>query len=157
MQPRISVKRTWSDADVVRLSLEVCDGTSRVVVEAYAGLDWGTASARSLKAFGEQIHGGIFDLEAGKDGREYAGGAFRARFHWFRPRALLISTLQQGDFFEFKGAKVSTEATMFLRTELGLLDQFVAADGGRAPWHHAGQQPPRLNRGRSSATSVPAM
>ena len=127
MLPRISVKRTWSDVDVVRLSLEVCDGTSRVIVEAYADLDWGTASARSLKAFSYQIHGGIFDLEAGKDGPEYAGGAFRARFHWFQPRALLISTMQQGNFFEFKGARVSKEAKMFLRTELGLLDQFVAA------------------------------
>jgi len=127
MQPRISVKRTWSDADVVQLSFEVCDGKSSFVVEAYAGLDWGTASAKNLKAFGEQIHGGIYDLEAGDDGPEYAGGAFRARFHWFRPRALLISTTQQGDFFEFKGAQVSDEAKMFLRTEPGLLDQFVAA------------------------------
>src|SRR6516162_5931433 len=127
MQPRIAIKRIWSDEDVLRFACEVCDGRSLFVAEAYAGLDWGTAAAKSLKTFSLHIHGGIFDLEAGNDGPEYAGGAFRARFHWLRPTALFISTTQQGDFFEFKGNQVAAEARMFLRTEVGLLDQFVAA------------------------------
>jgi hypothetical protein len=71
--------------------------------EAYASVDWGAAAAAALRTFGEQIHGGLFDLEAGKEGLEYA------------------------------------TATMFLRTEPSLLDQFIAAlpaldapDGGQA-------------------------
>jgi hypothetical protein len=40
--------------------------------EAYASLDWGAAAAAALRTFGEQIHGGLFDLEAGKEGLEYA-------------------------------------------------------------------------------------
>jgi hypothetical protein len=48
-------------------------------------------------------------------------------------------TIQQGDFFRFKGSQVAPTATMFLRTEPSLLDQFIAAlstldasDEGRA-------------------------
>jgi len=77
-------------------------------------------------------------LEAG-EGLEYASGSFRARFHYYKPNQLLISTIQQRDFFRFKGSQVAPTATMFLRTEPSLLDQFIAAlpaldasDGGQA-------------------------
>jgi hypothetical protein len=53
----------------------------------------------------EQIHGGPFDLEAGNEGPEYASGWFRARFHYYKPDQLRISTIQQGDFFSFKGRR----------------------------------------------------
>ena len=52
---------------------------------------------------------------------------FRARFHYYKPNQLLISTIQQGDFFSFKGSSTAPMATMFLRTEPALLDRFVAA------------------------------
>jgi hypothetical protein len=107
--------------------------------EAYASLDWGTAAAAALRAFGEQIHGGLFDLEAGKEGPEYASGWFRARLHYYKPNQLLISTIQHGEFFSFKDSRTAPTATMFLRTEPSLLDQFIAAlpaldasDGGHA-------------------------
>jgi len=48
--------------------------------EAYALLDWEATAAAALRTFGEQIHGGQFDLEAGKEGLEYASGSFRALF-----------------------------------------------------------------------------
>ena len=127
MEPRIAIKRIWSDEDLLKLSVQVCDGRSLFVSEAYVALNWGTASGNSLKTLGPQVPGGIFDLEAGNDGPEFASGAFRARFHWFRPTALLLSTTQQGDFFEFKKNQVAPEAKMFLRTEPGLLDRFAAA------------------------------
>jgi len=83
--------------------------------------------------------GGLFDLEAGKEGLEYTSGSFRARFHYYKPNRLLIATIQQGDFFRFKGSQVAPMATMFLRTEPSLLDQFIAtlpgldaSDGGQA-------------------------
>jgi len=142
MLPRITITRTWSDDDVAQLTFEVCDGVSVFTNEAYASLDWGAAAAASLRTFGEQIHGGLFDLEAGKEGLEYASGSFRARFHYYKPNQLLISTMQQGDFFRFKGSRVAPMATMFLRTEFSLLDQFIAAlpaldasDGGQAVLH----------------------
>lgn len=105
MLPRITITRTWSDNDVAQLTFEVCDGASVFTNEAYASLDWGAAAAAALRTVGEQIHGGLFDLEAGKEGLEYASGSFRARFHYYKPHQLLISTIQQGDFFGFKGSQ----------------------------------------------------
>ena len=139
MLPRITITRTWSDNDVAQLTFEVCDGVSVFTNEAYASLEWGATAATALRTFGRQIHGGLFDLEAGDEGPEYASGSFRARFHYYKPNELLISTIQQADFFRFKGSQVAPTAAMFLRTEPSLLDQFVAAlpaldapDGGRA-------------------------
>jgi hypothetical protein len=127
MTPRIAITRTWSDNDIAALAFEVCDGTSVFTNEAYVSLDWGTEMASSLHAFGHQIYGGLLDLLAGQEGVEYAGGYIRARFHWYKPGELLISTLQQGDHFPFKGGKSATEARLFLKTEPALLDRFVAA------------------------------
>lgn len=139
MLPRIAITRTWSDNDVAQLTFEVCDGVSVFANEAYASLDWGAAAAAALQTFGHQIHGGLFNLEAGEEGPEYASGSFRARFQYYKPNQLLISTIQQGDFFSFKGGQVAPAATMFLKTEPSLLDQFIAAlpaldasDGGQA-------------------------
>ena len=127
MLPRIKITRTWSDNDVAQLTFEVCDGVSVFTNEVSASPDWGAAAAAALRVFGEQIHGGLFDLEAGSEGPEYASGWFRARLHYYKPNQLLISTIQQGDFFTFKGSQVTPTATMFLRTEPSLLDQFIAA------------------------------
>jgi len=126
VNPFIRISTTWSDDDALQLQFEVFDGASTSVNSAYAPLDWFSAAANALERFGQQIHGGLHDLEAGTPGPEFAGGAFVARFHWYKPTALFISTRQQSDFFEFKGNQVAREATMFLRTEPGLLDHFVA-------------------------------
>ena len=125
MHPRIAITRTWSANDVILLSFQVCDGTSLFVTEAYAPLDWGGAAAAALRTFGRQVHGGLFNLEAGECGSEYASGAFRARFHYYKPTALLIAVTQQGDYFSFENSEVAPEARMFLQTEPALLDRFI--------------------------------
>lgn len=127
MLPHIAITRGWSDNDVAQLSFEVCDGVSAFTNAAYVGLDWGATAAAGLQIFSRQVHGGLFNLEAGEGGPEYAGGAFRARFHYFKPNELLISTTQQAEFFTFKRSEVAPAATMFLRTEPALLDRFVAS------------------------------
>ena len=127
MTPRIAITRTWSDNDIAQLAFEVCDGTSVFTNEAYVPLDWGVATASALRAFGQQIYGGLFDLQAGEEGFEYASGYIRARFHWYKPDQLLISTRQQGAHFPFKGGKAAADASFFLKTEPALLDRFVAA------------------------------
>jgi hypothetical protein len=139
MLPHIAITRTWSDNDVAQLAFEVSDGVSVFTNEAYVPLDWGAGAAAALRTFGRQIHGGLYTLEAGSGGPEYASGAFRARFHFFKPNELVIATSQQGDFFTFKRSEVAPEAKMFLRTEPNLLDRFVArlptldaSDGGEA-------------------------
>lgn len=126
MQPRITIRRTFTDDDVFRHAFEVCDGTSLFVNEAYVPIDWGVTSANALRTFSRHVHGGLFNLEAGDGGPEYASGAFRARFHFYKPTQLLISTSQQGEYFPFKTCEVATKAKMFLRTEPALLDRFIA-------------------------------
>ena len=123
----MAIARRWSDNDVAQLAFEVCDGVSVFNNEAYVALDWGATAAAALRTFGRQIHGGLFNLEAGQGGPEYASGSFRARFHYYKPNQLLISTRQQSNFFTFKSTEVASEATMFLRTEPSLLDRFIAA------------------------------
>ena len=133
----IRVSRKRSDDDVMQLQFEVCDGASTVINSAYAGLDWFANLAVALESFGRQVYGGLYDMEAGTPGPAFADGAFVARFHWFKPTDLLISTRQQSEFFEFKGNQVAREATLFLRTEPALLDRFIAelraAHDGRQP------------------------
>ena len=126
MVPIPTIRRTFTDADVFRHAFEVCDGTSLFVSEAYASIDWGETSANALRAFSRHVHGGLFNLEVGNGGPEYASGAFRARFHFYKPTDLLISTTQQGEYFPFKAREVATEAKLFLRTEPALLDRFIA-------------------------------
>ena len=127
MQPRIAISRKGLDDGILQLEFLVCDGVSTFVSESYSSSDWGVTAAAALRTFAPQIYGGIYTLEAGPGGREYAGGAFRARFHYFKPTQLLISTRQQGDYFDFKRSEVAAQAEMFLRTEPALLDRFIEA------------------------------
>jgi hypothetical protein len=80
MFSRIAITRQWSDEDVSKLIFEVCDGISQFSIEAYVSRDWGKESADALRQFGRDVYGGLFDLNAGQDGAEFAGGSFRARF-----------------------------------------------------------------------------
>ncbi len=135
----IIVERIWSDDDLLELSITVGDGQNLFSMSGYVDFDWPAETARALTSFGRQIHGGLYDLEIGKFGPEYGGGAFSARLHWYRPIELLISTHQQSAFGPFKGADVASEARLYLRTEPGLVDRFAAElpalslkDGARA-------------------------
>ena len=106
MDPYISVTRGWSDDDVIELAFEVCDGASRFVNNVYVDLGWSEQQATALTAFGQQVHGGIYDIRAGERGPEYAEGAFEARFHYYKPTLLYVSTFQQSRHFDFKGRLV---------------------------------------------------
>ena len=127
MDHHIVVTHTWADDDVAELAFEVCDGRSQFVNSAYVGLDWLKEQAAALATFSRQVHGGLYDLKAGETGPEFAGGAFLARFHYHKPTALYISTFQQSEYVPFKNSEVAAESRFFLRTEPGLLDDFVRA------------------------------
>ena len=94
---------------------------------AYVSLDWGSTVAAALRSLASQVHGGIYTMEAGDGGPEFASGMFRARFHYFKPTALMISTVQEGTHFEFKASQGAPAAPMFLRTEPALLERFAVA------------------------------
>jgi hypothetical protein len=125
MTPGIRVVKKWSDEDVIDLRFDVSDGRSLFVNTAYAPIDWIEAAATALRAFGRQLHGGIYDLHAGQFGPEFANGAFMARFHFPKPGRLFISTHQQSDYADFKGTQVASEAHLYLTSEPALLDRFI--------------------------------
>jgi hypothetical protein len=125
MKPEVRFTRIWSDDDLLELRIDVCDGRSHFSIDSYVGTEWPAEIKSSLLVFRDHVHGGIFDLKAGEFGPEYANGAFVARMHFAPPGILNVSTVQQSDYFEYKGTKVASEARLFLRTEPVLIDRFI--------------------------------
>src|SRR5262245_35438487 len=121
MEPHITVTASPYDEDLLQAVFTVCDGSSQFINSTYIGHDWLERQSAALATFSRQVHGGIYTLEAGEGGPEYAGGAFKARFHYHKPTELFISTFQQSDYIEYKRTQVASEAKLYLRTEPGLL------------------------------------
>jgi hypothetical protein len=73
------------------------------------------------------VYGGIYDMEFGKFGREYANGAFQARLH-FHPDCrghLFITVRAESEWSPFSKSEVASRATLYLKSEPGLLDKFI--------------------------------
>ena len=122
--------KIWFDAHMVELQMEVSDGISLFVNRVYVGYSVLAEVVGDLNVFKNQIHGGLLDVRFGEFGPEYAGGAFHARFHFSRPGQLSITCRQQSDFSDLGQKQVAGEATMYLRTEPVLLDNFISELGG---------------------------
>lgn len=125
MTPQVHIEKIWNDEDVLELRFEVCDGRSLFSCDTYVATSWPKDTVAALNVFREHVHGGIFDLEAGEFGIEYAKGAVRARLHFQAPGSLYISAELQSDFAEYKGSQVASEAKLYLRTEPIQLDYFI--------------------------------
>lgn len=125
MKTGIYLRKIWFDNDVVELRVECSDGTSRFVTKVYAAHDVNGA-VEELSIFKTHVHGGIYELVLGAFGPEYAGGAFHARLHYRAPGQIFITVRGESDFEEFGIKTVASEATLYLRTEPALLDNFIA-------------------------------
>jgi len=126
MQPGIRMTKVWFDDDMVELKIDVSDGTSlfsNKVYVAYQALD---DVVSDLGRFREQVHGGLLDIRFGEFGPEYASGAFHARLHFPRPGKLYITCGMESGFEEFSIKKVASKATLYLKTEPVLLDNFIS-------------------------------
>ena len=125
MNPGIYLSRVWFDSDVVRLRIEFSDGKSQFASEVYSAHDLNDV-VEGLSTFKNQMHGGIYDIVLGSFGPEYAGGAFHARLHFQSRGQIFVTVRGQSDFKEFGSKTVASEATLYLRTEPALLDNFIA-------------------------------
>ncbi len=123
--PHILFEKLWFDVHLIELRIEVSDGESKFANKVYVGHEHLQEVLRELENFKKQIHHGTYDIAFGEFGIEYANGAFRARLHFHLPGKLHISTQQQSDYFEFSKNKVASEARMYLKSEPGLLDDFI--------------------------------
>lgn len=136
MKPGISFSKIWFDDDMVELRIQVADGRSTFVNEVYVGHQQLTDLVTDLNRFKTHVHGGIYDMTFGSFGPEYAHGAFHARLDFQDQGILFVTVKSQTDFQDFGKKNVASEATLYLRTQLALLDNFIAAmkdvgDGNR--------------------------
>src|SRR4030095_6687995 len=129
MKPAITVRKLWSDDDVVKFGIRSCDGTSLFAVEAYSGSDALKDLVKGLSVFRNHLHDGIYNIRLGEFGPEYASGAFEARLHFQPPGTLFITVKAESEWTPFKKAEVASSATLYMKPEPVLLDQFIEALG----------------------------
>ena len=125
MKPGIKLEQKRFDEDVTEFKVTVADGSSEFSTDVYVSCDYLAKLIGDLCVFRDQIYGGLYDIEMGSFGPEYANGAFHARLHFYVAGKIGISTSQQTEFFEFANREVSAESKMYLRTEPVLLDNFI--------------------------------
>jgi hypothetical protein len=127
MTPSIVLAKVWSDDDVVEFAITTSDGCSQFFVKVYVGHEKLESLAADLDSFKGQVYGGIYDMEFGKFGPEYANGAFQARLH-FHPKGqghLYITVRAESDWRQFSTTDVASQVTLYLKSEPALLDRFI--------------------------------
>jgi len=125
MNASIIFEKIWDDESLIELEIKVNDGQNLFTMQVYT-TEYGIKKIYDeLNVFKEHIHGGIYDLDLGSFGPEYASGAFHARFHFQERGKINITTKMQSDYFDFGKKQVAREATLFLITEPALLDNFI--------------------------------
>ena len=115
----------WVDIDLIELKVEVSNGISLFFNQVYVQHEALTYMIADLKVFRNQIKGGLLDVRLGEFGPEYANGAFHGRFHFQGLGKLYIICKQQTKFENFPLRLVANKATIHLKTEPVLLDNFI--------------------------------
>lgn len=112
---------------MVELTISVTDGTSIFQCNSYVGHKAFSDIVEQLNIFKKQIHGGLYDLRLGEFGPEYASGAFHARFEFHKSGngKLSITSRSESEWNEFTHTKVASNATLYLKTEPALLDNWL--------------------------------
>jgi hypothetical protein len=121
----ITFTKIWSDQDMIELRIDVSDGTSFFSNHVYVGYSQFAEAVSHLDTFKTHVHGGLLDMRFGEFGPEYASGAFHARLQFHNTGKLCITCSQQSAFEDFGRKNVASEATLYLRTEPVLLDNFL--------------------------------
>lgn len=102
---------------------------SRFSTGVYVGHQQLAENISALNVFKNHVYGGLFHLQWGQFGPEYAGGVFHARFSFSKPRKLFVPCKMQPEFEESTVNQVAGEATLFIRAEPALLNRFIAELG----------------------------
>jgi hypothetical protein len=126
MKPGICFKEIWSDDDVVVLKIDSFDGNSLFSTKVYVGHQSLVDLTAELSDFKDKVYGGIYDIQMGAFGPEYANGAFRARLHFSQHSKIHITVEAESEFEDFGRKNVASRATLYLISEPVLLDNFIA-------------------------------
>jgi hypothetical protein len=129
MPSHLEIKKVWSDDDVVEFEVTTLDGCSQFCIKVYAGHSEFEALIADLDRFKRRIYGGIYDIEFGKFGPEFANGALHARLHFDTEGRgqLFITVHAESDWHPFKKTEVAGRASFYLKSEPVLLDNFIDA------------------------------
>ncbi|HYJ87697.1 MAG TPA: hypothetical protein VEW46_16660 [Pyrinomonadaceae bacterium] len=126
MNPGIYLEKIWSDDDALEIQIHSSDGASVFCSHVYAGHQSLTNLITELSVFKDHVYGGIYDIQLGSFGPEYASGAFHARLHFQTLSKIHITVKAQSEFKEFGMKHVASEATLYFVSEPILLDNFIA-------------------------------
>ncbi len=126
MKPGIYLTKIWFDDDIIELKIEVSDGISIFSNKVYVGYQTLDDVIASLIVYREQIRDSLLDIRFGEFGPKYANGAFHAHLQFASPGELYITCRMEYAFNESPIKNVASEATLYLKTEPVLLDNFIA-------------------------------
>lgn len=125
MRSGIRLEKIWFDDDCLELRITILDSNSTFSNKAYVAHSQFVNIVGELDVFRNHIHDGIYDLEFGKFGPEYANGALSARLHFKQPGRVFISCRSQSEFRQFGVSQVANETVLYLCSEPVLLDRFI--------------------------------
>jgi hypothetical protein len=136
MKPGITLRKVGSDDDPMLLEISSSDGRSLFCNSAYAAYNSLKELIGGLRNFRNHMHGGLYNIRFGDFGPEYAGGAFEARLHFQVPGKLFVTVRAESEWEPYKRAEVASSATLYMKSEPVLLDDFIEAlrklDGGES-------------------------
>ena len=121
----IKIKNIWHDSEMYEFRIFPSDGTSLFVNQVYVEYETYDELISDLDRFKSQVYGGIYDLNFGCFGSEYASGAFSARLHFQDRGRINVSLHAQSEFEDFGLKNVASEAKLYFVTEPALLDNFI--------------------------------
>lgn len=126
MKPSLAITKIWEDDDMIEVTLSVCDGGSLFSTEIYVGHDALNKTVAELDEFKSHVHGGIYNIEWGSFGPEYANGAVRIRLHFYHMARICVSSLIESNYEEFGIKKVASRGELYFYSEPALLDNFIS-------------------------------
>ncbi len=127
MKSGITFENIWHDEDMYEFRISSGDGASLFVHEVYVGYRAFDETIAALDIFKKRVYGGIYDIEFGSFGPEYASGAFHARMHFQDRGRIYITVRAQSDFQDFGKKNIASEATLYLVAEPAQLDNFIVS------------------------------
>lgn len=125
MKPGITFEKIWHDEDMYEFRISSCDGTSLFVNEIYVGYRTFDETISALDDFKDQVYGGLYDIELGSFGPEYASGALHARLHF--QEKIYITIRAQSEYADFDKKNIASEVTLYIVAEPAQLDNFIVS------------------------------
>lgn len=110
---------------MIEVTVAVSDGRSLFSTDIYVGHSHLNKIVDELDTFKTHVYGGIYDIEFGCFGPEYASGAARIRLHFHHLARICVSAFTESEYADFSIKKISSRGEVYFYSEPGLLDNFI--------------------------------